>query len=319
MKLDIRDKMGVLVTLSCDCECKHCYIDSQPPGSTPELAFEEWKKILDNYKNRGGRELSLHGGEPLLYEDLDKLLLYAHKIGLHTSLITNTLHASDKIIKILHDTSTYVLVSLDGPKNNYLNFRGSDKFDLVINNIDKLLSVGVPVHPIYVIHKQNYNDFSWIIEFCLDRKISAVTLSPIQPIGRCKELKEFLLSPNELEIFIDRYHQLNSLYNGMLRIATQALYLPKDEERYLNDEKKLKNYNDSYYFIMNDGSLVMDFDLPNPRNFIIGNAFDLEYADDEIFFRYKDMLDKAFLSGLKELRNGNAINWYEIIQHETSE
>ncbi|MCK4259981.1 MAG: radical SAM protein [Halanaerobiales bacterium] len=105
MKIDFREKMGVLVTLSCDCKCKHCYIDSQPVGSTTELALNVWKEILDNYKKRGGKELSLHGGEPLLYKDIDALLLYAHKIGLQTSLITNTLYLDDLLIKVLHDFS----------------------------------------------------------------------------------------------------------------------------------------------------------------------------------------------------------------------
>ena len=200
--------MSALVTLSCDGKCRHCYIDSQPLGTTKELDIETWKDVLDNFRARGGEEFDAQGGEPLLYKDIGELLLYADKIGLRTSMITNALYLDDKIIDTISASSTYILVSLDGPKENYLSLRGVDGLGTVINNIDKLFQAGVQVHPIHVVHKKNVNDFSWIVDFCLNRNIPMATLSPIQPIGRAHELKDFLLSPNELYIFVEKLNKL---------------------------------------------------------------------------------------------------------------
>ncbi len=316
MKVKERKTMSVIITLSCDSKCRLCSIDSQPVGTTQELDIEIWKNVLDDFRERGGEEFCVQGGEPLLYKDINKLLLYANEKGLRTHLISNALHLDNEMIDVLSACSTYVLVSLDGPHDNYRSFRGVDGLETAVVNVDKLLKVGIKVHPIQVIHKKNVNDFSWIVDFCLQRRIPVATLSPIEPVGRASELKNFLLSSDELYLFIERFNQLNQSHQGKVRFVTQSLYRPQDEREYIKDEEVNKNFYDRFYFLLNDGSLVLDLDLSNPRQFTVGSVYDLDNLNDTVYSRYKNLLDRASSKGLSVLRSGKAINWSEIVRRE---
>ncbi len=311
-----RKTLSAIITLNCDGKCRHCYIDSQPRGETPELSLETWENVLDDFRGMGGQEFCAHGGEPLLYDGVGELIQHAHSIGLRTGIITNAIHLDDEFSQVLSACSTYALVSLDGPEDNYMNIRQVDKLDIVISNVDRLLAMGIKVHPIHMVHKQNVRDLSWIVDFCLSRNIPVVTLSPIIPIGRAEYLEELLLSPDELSVFIELFHELNRSYRGQVKFVTQSLYRPEDESKYLADEEKLKSYDEEYYFALNDGKLTADFDLPNPRDFILGDVLHLGSLDQQACIRYRRMLDSAFLRGLRELRAGKAINWYEVVRSE---
>lgn len=316
MKPGLKKTLSAIVTLSCDCQCRHCYIDSQPKGTTKELSIATWCNVVSSFRNMGGELFDVHGGEPLLYEGIAQLVEYASSIGLRTSIITNAIHLDDRIKTALATCSTYVLISLDGPKGNYQSIRGINNLDVVIRNIDQLLETGVRVHPIHVVHKKNVKDISWIVEFCLSKDIPVATLSPIMPLGRARALDGFLLSPQDLTLFIERLDELNQSYKNRVKFVTQSLFRPEDEDRYLSEEWALKHYGDQYYFALNDGSLTESFDLPNPRDFILGSISDLGIIDEKVHQRFEDILDRAFLRGLRELESGNALNWDEILQRE---
>jgi len=319
MGVKARRTLSAIITLSCDGKCRHCYINSQPTGEAPELSPGIWQGVLENFHSMGGEEFCVHGGEPLLYDGIGELIKYAHDIGLRTSMITNGIHLNYELNEILSACSTYVLVSLDGPAENYEYIRQVDKLDIVINNMDRLLKMGVQVHPIHMVHKLNVRDLKWIVDFCLSRSIPVVTLSPIVPLGRAEYLGELLLSPDELSIFIGSLNELNQSHHGRVKFVTQSIYRPEDESMYLADEEKLKSYDEDYYFALNDGKLTADFDLPDPRDFILGDAFHLGELDKQAYMRYRSMLDGAFLRGLTELRAGRAINWYEVVRSEAPE
>lgn len=140
MDVGSRRTLSAIITLSCDGKCRHCYIDSQPRGETPELSLETWKNVLDDFRSMGGEEFCTHGGEPLLYDGVGELIQHAHSIGLRTGIITNAIHLDDEFSQVLSACSTYALVSLDGPEENYTYIRQVDKLDIVISNVDHTIS-----------------------------------------------------------------------------------------------------------------------------------------------------------------------------------
>jgi hypothetical protein len=50
-----------------------------------------------------------------------------------------------------------------------------------------------------------------------------------------------------------------------------------------------------------------------------GNVYDSDNLDDTVYLRYREILDRALLKGLSELRFGNALNWDDIVQREVFE
>lgn len=319
MLFENKNLMNIVITLNCDSKCKHCYIKSVDDNSSQDLSVDKWKDAFSKFKERGGQEISIHGGEPLMYKGIDELLIYANSIGLSTSIITNSLHLNDNIISSLAQSNTYVLVSLDGPRENYMMFRGEDKLDIVTENIDKMLEAGIKVHPISVIHNKNINQLSWIIDFVLKRNIKTVTLSPIQPVGRASEQKEFHISEENINNLIKTIKELNEKYSGEVRFVTQALYSPEMLDSYLNQKEFLLNYNGCICNVTNDGRVLMDLDLPNRDDYVVGSVFDVDRVDTKAMNNYKALISKAYLEGLNELKNGNAINFFEILQRQAFE
>ncbi len=314
MNLTGKEFLNIAITLECDCKCKHCYIDSFEGIYDKDLGLQTWKEIFDLFVNYGGREVCFHGGEPLLYENIGEIVYYAWRRGLKTSIISNLINLDRSLIEIFKKTQTYILTSLNGPRENYFQFRGLDKLDLIIENIDLLRKNDLSVHPIHIVHGKNYSDLSWIADFCNSREIKVATLSPLQPIGRAAEIKDYWLSPEELGEFIDTFAQLNR-ENKKVKFVTQSIFKPGDLESFTAQEKFLKTYNNCYLNILNDGSILPDFDLPEMRNFSLGNItgspLKLNQKNEKA---YRETLDKAFKWGKTKLRRGVPINWTEEVQ-----
>ncbi len=311
--------MNIVITMNCDSKCKHCYIKSVDDSSSKDLSVSKWKETFLKFKESGGQEICIHGGEPLMYKGISDLLLYANEIGLSTSIITNTYHLDDSIITALVKSKTYVLVSLDGPKENYTMFRGADKLDIVIKNIDKMLEAGITIHPISVIHNKNIDQLSWTIDFVLQRNIKTVTLSPLQPIGRASEQTEFHISPENINRLMKTIDELNNKYNGKVRFVTQALYNTQSLDDYLHSKEFLLNCNDDIANVTNDGRVVMNLDLPNRDDFEVGTILDIDRVDIKAISNYKNLINEAYFRGLNELKKGNAINFFEIMQRQAFE
>src|SRR5436190_4141572 len=75
-------------TRRCNLACAHCYASSSPHASD-ELPLELLSACLAEAADLGYRQLALSGGEPLLYPDLDELLVRARALGMLTSLTSN--------------------------------------------------------------------------------------------------------------------------------------------------------------------------------------------------------------------------------------
>ena len=316
MIFDNKEVMNIVITLNCDSKCKHCYIKSVDDNSSKDLSLDIWKETILKFRESGGKEISIHGGEPLMYKGIGDLLIYANDIGLSTSIITNTFHLNEDIIKSLSKSNTYVLVSLDGPRENYVTFRGEDKLDRVIENIDKMIEKNIPIHPISVIHNKNIDQLSWLIDFVTKRNIKTVTLSPIQPIGRASEQEEFHISHENISRLIDIIKDLNQKYHGKVKFVTQALFQSQNLDEFIAKKEPLLTYNDSIVNVLNDGRVLMDLDLPNREDYVIGSILNIQEVNKSAIDNYKNFINKAYLNGLNELKNNRAINFFEIIQRQ---
>ena len=70
-------------------KCKFCYATFQDFKVEKQLSIEEACLILFKLKNAGVKKVTFAGGEPMLYKNLDAVIMYAKSIGLVTSVITN--------------------------------------------------------------------------------------------------------------------------------------------------------------------------------------------------------------------------------------
>lgn len=73
----------------CNMGCKFCYATFQDFRVGKQLTLEECCKIVDKLHQAGVKKITFAGGEPMLFKELDLLIIYTKLLGITTSIITN--------------------------------------------------------------------------------------------------------------------------------------------------------------------------------------------------------------------------------------
>ncbi len=79
-------RMDIALTYRCQNRCEHCYNESK---DKPEMAVEDWKKVLEWLWEAGIPHIVFTGGEPTQYVGLKDLVAKSEELGQITGLITN--------------------------------------------------------------------------------------------------------------------------------------------------------------------------------------------------------------------------------------
>lgn len=157
------------VTDKCNLRCKHCYRSGKP---IEEVPFSDAKKIMDNLADASGKlgncVVGLTGGEPLLREDIFRILDYLKEKcneGYPTSalLMTNGTLITSKIAQKLNSYFPFlhsVQISLDGATPEVHDaIRGKGSFKRAVKGLETLIGETQLATIIsFTFHKQNIQD-----------------------------------------------------------------------------------------------------------------------------------------------------------------
>ena len=146
------------VTNRCTSNCIYCNIPSRPQR---ELTTEEIFELINQAVEIGAQRLGLWGGEPLIRDDIGRIIDYAKNKGLFVTLDSNGYLAEEKL-EYLKNLDHFVL-ALDGPLDVHDRNRGAGSFQKAIKAI-KLLRGKVPVWTITVLTKHNLESIDFILE-----------------------------------------------------------------------------------------------------------------------------------------------------------
>ena len=131
------------LTVRCNLNCSFCGQSRGMAGTAAdEITPDEWLKYARELReiNSGTGsipEITLWGGEPMLYENFSPLARELHKQGHKLDVVTNATkleHNADTI----NECFQHIFVSLDGMKDQHDAIRGKGVFDKVQENL-KLL------------------------------------------------------------------------------------------------------------------------------------------------------------------------------------
>ena len=109
----------LLVTYRCDLRCRVCDLPDRAiarrKAGDRELSTAEFRRVLSDFKAIGTLGVGVTGGEPMLRDDLEELLTYGTRLGLHMHLNTDGFRVDDSSAKDLLKTGVRSInVSLDG-------------------------------------------------------------------------------------------------------------------------------------------------------------------------------------------------------------
>lgn len=139
------DGMQIYLTHGCNLRCKHCYMYAGK-ASDNEMNVEQWKAVLQAFKDNGGKNVTMSGGEVMQFKGFPELVEYAHNLGLETLIYTNGILWTESLIQRLAPYISSVQVSIDG-YNEETNsvIRGKNNFDKACDAVVAFVKYGVEV------------------------------------------------------------------------------------------------------------------------------------------------------------------------------
>lgn len=215
------------VTYACNLRCIHCYASAGKPLEN-ELSFNEISKLIDELVAMKVFYVALGGGEPLLREDIVKIVNSMVSKGIHVSLATNGTLFDWDIAEELWDRGLRdVQFSLDGATADvHDKIRGvKGSFEKVIRAIKIAKTIGYNVTIKPVVQRRNWQHIPKIMELVAELGVDGYNVSRTIPYGRAREnFKDIFLPYENYSNIVKAMEQLySSKISGSLRINYEPI------------------------------------------------------------------------------------------------
>lgn len=156
--------LSVELTRRCNFACKHCYCTSPTSQAVipPELSYDNWLDIFEQYAAEEGLFVTITGGEPLLRKDFKKFWVYLKKRGFLITLFTNGSLIDHEMADFFAQwTPLQISITLYGASDQtYENITGhKNMFGRVSETLAMLKERGIPLEVKGVFSRLNGGDF----------------------------------------------------------------------------------------------------------------------------------------------------------------
>lgn len=152
------------LTSRCNERCVHCYIPNSKKDQGFDMPFSLFKDIIDQFRDMGGLQVSLSGGEIFMHSHLVEMMQYCREKDLQVSLLSNLVFLRDDHIPAIKSanvamvqTSLYSMT----PEIHDKITKVKGSFQKTKIAIEKLVDSGIPVTiscPILNLNKDGYKD-----------------------------------------------------------------------------------------------------------------------------------------------------------------
>jgi len=209
------------ITGKCNLKCKHCYLSS--PKSSNELSTDEALKLLEEMRYLKIPIVLISGGEPLIRDDIYKIIKYAIDLGLIVGISSNGTLINREVAKRLFSLGVnYVGISLDGASPEvHDSIRGlNNAFNLAMNGIKNCIDIGLKIGIRTLLVKRTLSEVPKVIELALRLGVGRLCLYHLVPTGRAKGFIHEDLSPNDRRKLIDNLYNHIRTLDGEIEILT---------------------------------------------------------------------------------------------------
>lgn len=228
------ESLGLTIapTLACNFKCIYCYETSKPGIMSNEIQ----QALVDfvEYQSNHLKDLSVawYGGEPLIAKDVvyslsEKFIEICNKKGINYNafMISNGSLIDDEVIKkMIQYSINGIQITIDGPPEIHnkrrINKQGSDTFDLLIDNINKLLRTEKIEVVIRInVDKSNNSEVDKLLSIFNERLISKrvkITFGQVTAYTEaCHTIESTCYNNGEFAIELLKYYKLLSKYGFM--------------------------------------------------------------------------------------------------------
>src|SRR5215468_10045007 len=152
-------------TRRCNLSCLHCY-SSSGPDQRDLLPSSTFERVLTEARSEGYRVVSFSGGEPTLYAPLPQLLGHARSLGMGTTVTSNGMLLSERLLASIAPVTNVLAISLDGIPESHNQMRGSPRaFEQMADHLPLVRASGIYFGFIFTLTQFNLNEAAWAAEF----------------------------------------------------------------------------------------------------------------------------------------------------------
>lgn len=233
----------VKLTNSCNLTCDHCYNSvCTDLGQMPAKTLEKIAGYIFDLKEQGyDVEVALHGGEPMIYRDMDALwdFVYACNEGnIPITITTNLVYGFDdeKIAffsrMIQADGEPLVLTSWDYK----IRFKEKNQERLWKTSVKKLLSNNIKVQPIISLTKILLDELTpeQVFDYMKELNIPNLNFERLTCNGRAEDNEDELMPTNaQVDEWLATAYKLNKekynfyipLFDGLEWAVEEGVYI----------------------------------------------------------------------------------------------
>lgn len=174
-------RIVVDTTRKCNLKCWYCHSASGSNYKGPEVSGENIRDIFRAAESNSVFEVTLTGGEPLMWSGLDEAMRVSRSLS-YTSvqLITNATILSQQKVDILKSGNLKrICVSLDGAKEIHERNRGRGTYSQTLKGISQLRKVVDNLTVISVIDNTNYDKWPKLTNILQNMGIKQHHLTPV--------------------------------------------------------------------------------------------------------------------------------------------
>jgi PqqA peptide cyclase len=188
------------LTHRCPLRCPYCSNPIELSRASAELDTATWKRILSEAAELGVLQVHFSGGEPLVRRDLVELVRHAAEIGLYGNLITSGIRLDgDRLAELVKAGLEHVQLSLQDSDmasgDRVAGLAGAQQAKRRVAGL--IREAGLPLTLNAVVHRQNLDRLSEIIELALDLGADRLEVAHVQYYGWALRNRAALLPSRE--------------------------------------------------------------------------------------------------------------------------
>jgi len=173
------------LTYRCPLQCAYCSNPVEIANYQNELSTEVWKNAIIDAREMGCIQIGFSGGEPLVRNDLEELVLTASGVGYYTNLITSGIGATEKrISQLKRNGLDSIQISFQSHESDLNDFiAGNDVYLKKIQTAQLIKKYNFPLTFNIVLHRKNIDSIKEILDFAFSFQPDFIELANTQYSG----------------------------------------------------------------------------------------------------------------------------------------
>ncbi len=280
------------ITYRCPLHCAFCYNPTDYDKHTKnELSTEQWINALRDARKMGAIQLGISGGEPLLRDDIEEIVVEAHKLGYYSNLITSGVGLTEKRIQAFKEGGLdHIQLSMHDITEEINNFITNTKtFELKKKVAAMIKDHGYPMVLNVVIHRYNIGHMKEILEMADALGADYIELANTQYYG-WSLVNRSQLMPTKAQI--DEAERITNEFREKVGSKMKIFFVVPD---YFNDRPKkcMNGWGEVFMIVTANGDVLPchsarslpGLEFPNVRE----NGLAWAWNESPAFNKYRGM------------------------------